>query len=372
MQLTGYVRADKRVGFRNYVAIVPLAGCAQNIAIKIADQVPQAVAFWQLLGCDLAGPDQQRLGNMLYQLATHPNVGGVVFLTLSCAAVNAHRLPVRTEETGRSVKTINIQLTGGTTACIAAGVKAAKEIATKLDSQSRVEVDAKSIVLGTKCGASDKTSFDVCNPALGSCCDMLVELGATVVLSEDYELYPAIDSLAARAVDKETAEKLYGMNNRLKTNLQNRCGLCIDQEIGDTEKAHAQSLDFIAKAGTMPIQKVISRGELVGDARGLVILDGPNSDLIAMTSLAAAGCNLIAFTTGRGTLVAFPIVPTIKITANKKTFDRMNENIDYFVESKDRAKELLELIFAFANGKSTKGELAGHGEMFIPLEGVTF
>ena len=102
------------------------------------------------------------------------------------------------------------------------------------------------------------------------------------------------------------------------------------------------------------------------------MLDAPNSDLIVITSLAAAGCNLIAFTTGRGTLVAFPTVPTIKITANEKTFTRMNENIDMCVKNEDSAKELLELICAVANGKRTKGEITGHGEMFIPIEGITF
>ena len=371
-KLTGYIRDDNRIGFRNHIAVIPLAGCTQRIADRIADKVPQAVAFFQPLGCDLLGPDQQRFGNMLYQLAAGPNVGGVVFLTLGCAAANDLRLPAKTKETDRPVKIINLQQTGGTSACIAAGVKAVKEIAKTLESQKRCEVSLSSIVLGTKCGASDKSSFELCHPVVGHCCDMLVDIGAAVVLSEDHELYPAMDSLADRAVDETAAKELYAINQRLKADTMNRTGVCVDKDWEDREKAHTRSLGHIAKAGTRPIQKVIPRGQLIGDDKGLLVLDAPNSDLIVITSLAAAGCNLLAFTTGCGTLTVFPTVPTIKITANEKTFTRMNENIDFLVKNKDSAKELLELVIAVANGKPTKGELTGHGEMFTPIDGVTF
>ena len=372
MKLTGYLRADKRVGFRNHIAIVPLSGCAQGIAVKIAEKAPGAVAFSQPLGCDLCGPDQDRLSDMLYQLSTGPNVGGAVFLTLSCAATNIHRLPGRTAETDRPVKIINLQQTGGTSDCIAAGLKAVEEISAVLESQKRCEVPASSIVLGTKCGASDESTFELCHPAMGDCCDMLVDMGAAVVLSEDYELYPAMDSLADRSVNKAVADELKAINQRLSSSLKNRSGMTVEQYWGDPEKAYKRSLGHIAKAGTSSVRKVIGRGKLIGNEKGLVVLDAPNSDLIAMTSLAAAGCNLIAFTTGRGTLIAFPTVPTIKVTANEKTFSRMNENMDFLVKTKSSAKELLELVMAVANGKPTKGELTGHGEMFIPIEGVTF
>ena len=106
MQLTGYVRFDGRVGFRNYIAVIPLAGCAQEVARRIADKVESAVLLPQPLGCDLGGPDQERLGTVLYQLATHPNVGAAVFVTLGCAATNSHKIPERTGKTGRPVKII--------------------------------------------------------------------------------------------------------------------------------------------------------------------------------------------------------------------------------------------------------------------------
>lgn len=373
MQLTGYVRSDGRVGFRNYIAVIPLAGCAQEVARRVADKVESAVLLPQPLGCDLGGPDQERLGTILYQLATHPNVGAAVFVTLSCAGANSHKIPDRTGKTGRDVEIINIQLIGGTTACVAAGVEAAEKMSKKLKQQKRVEVPLSSIILATKCEASDKTSFEICHPIVGDCCDMVVDNGGTAVLSEDFELCPAVDLIAERAVDEITADKIREMVERVQNNWEKRTGESRDEMWGNKEEDIKKSLGNAAKAGTKPISKVVRLGEQI-EAKGLVILDAPNSDLIAITSMAAAGCNLIVFTTGRGNQLASPIVPTIKVTANEQTFERMNENIDFLVSDKNpsSSSDLFEAIVKYANGEPTKAEITGHGDMFIPLEGVTF
>ena len=372
-QLTGYVRSDGRIGFRNHTVIVPLAGCVQGIANRIAARVEGAVAFNQPLGCDLVEPDIERLGVVLYQLATHPNVGAAIFVTLGCAAGNTYKLTRRVAETGRPTHLLNFNQVGGTSASVEAGEKVAREMIDALAEQSRVPVPLSSIVLGTKCGASDKTSFEVCHPIVGAACDRLVDAGATVVLSEDFELHGALDALVARAVDEETAERLRAMDARLDAGLRARSGKGVDDYSGDPVEARVTSLAHLAKAGTRPISKVVRLGNLI-DAAGLVVLDAPNSDLISITSLAAAGCNLLAFTTGRGTPAASPVVPTIKITANERTYRLINENTDVLVTGEDASSvdRLLDAIIASANGEPTKAERAGHGEMFVPLEGVTF
>jgi altronate dehydratase large subunit len=372
MELTGYIRSDGSVGFRNLVAVVPLTGCAQRIVTRIADQVDGATAFFQPLGCDLVGPDQDRLGLMLYRLATNPNVGAALFVTLGCAYANEHELDKRVAETRRPTKLLNIQKTGGTTATVQAGVAAAQGLADQLKKQQRQPVPVSSIILGTKCGASDKTSYEVCNPAVGVVTDRLVELGASVVLSEDCELYMGTEDLAARAVDDQTIRRIREMAQNLKKRATAR-GYDIEANYADPEAGRKMSLDRIAKAGTKPIQKVVRLGELV-DTPGLVVLDGPNSDLACITSLAAAGCNLLIFTTGIGTLIASPVAPTIKVCANQKTYERMCENIDVLVTRDDlgSADRILGRILAYANGEPTKGETADQGEMFIPLEGIIF
>jgi len=358
------------MGFRNYIAIIPLTGCAQQIAFRIADKVDNAIALWQPLGCDLQSSDQDRLGQMLYQLATHPNVGAVVFLTMGCAAANVHKLSVRTQE-HRPTKMLNMQQIGGTTATVQAGIKAASEMAEQLAKQQREPVSMSDIIMGTKCGASDKTSFEICHPIVGAACDRLVDLGSTVVLSEEIELYAGLDDLAKRAVDNPTAQRILSMRQKQRIQWKKRFNIDLDAWLGDPEAARSASLGHIAKAGTQPIRKVYRVGETI-DTNGLVILDGPGSDIVSITSMMAAGCNLLLFTTGIGTAVACPLTPTIKVTANKKTYQKMKENIDLLVGQKANETDMIVSVIAdYANGKKTKGELLGHGEMFIPLEGVT-
>lgn len=243
----------------------------------------------------------------------------------------------------------------------------------KLKQQKRVEVPLSSIVLATKCGSSDATSYNICNYIAGQCCDMLVEKGGTAILSEDFELYPAAEKLIARAADEETANKIREMLQRLQKNYEGRTGELLDDVWGDKEKALKKSLDSAAKAGTKPISKVVRLGEQIY-AKGLVLLDAPNSDLISVTSMTAAGCNMMLFTTGMGSPLASPIVPTVKITANEKTFEKMNENIDFLASDKDPASssDLFQAIVKYANGEPTKAEITGQGDICIPIDGITF
>lgn len=372
-ELTGYRRHDGRVGFRNHVVVVPLAGCVQEIVNRIAAGVDGAVAFTQPLGCDLLDPDAARLENILFQLSTSPNVGGALFVTLGCAAVNKFRLPRRAAAAGRLTERLDFQQEGGTTACVRKGQDQARAMVDKLAADSREPVPVSAIVLGTKCGASDKTSFTTCHPILGSACDRLVDMGASVVLSEDHELLAGIDALKARAASAAVADRIQAVADRLAARMRARGGPGVDVYLETTPETRKASLAHMAKAGTRPVVAVTRLGESVSTA-GLVVLDAPNSDLISMTSLAAAGCNLLAFTTGRGTAAASPVLPTLKLTANPSTFERLRENTDLLVGEEDpsSADRILAALFRLANGELSRGEQLGHGEMFIPLDGVTF
>jgi len=375
MRLTGYRRSDGRVGFRNHVAVIPLVGCMAEVARRICDRVDGARGLIQPLGCELLGPDAELYASILYNCATHPNVGAVIFIGMSCAAPMRFALHKRVSQTGRPTRLLNLHTsTGGTTKLISEGARLAKSMALELAKQERESVELKHIVLGVKCGSSDKTSFETCNPILGRACDHLIDAGATVVLSEDYELHGGAEDLAARAVDKKTARAIRRMAKRLERNLRLRAGMDIVKLSGNTRQAREASRQRYCKAGTRPIQKVVPMHEVVSGP-GLVILDAPNSDLTSITCLMAAGCNLLAFTTGRGTPVGTPFCPTIKITANGKTARKMKENIDVHVSGADpdtEARKLIRAILAYANGKLTKAEKLGHCEACVPLAGVTF
>lgn len=380
--LQGYVRADGSVGFRNHLLVVPLTGCLQSLAVRMADKVPGATALVHGNGCDFQGKDGELLATLLGGFATHPNVGGVLFLSMGCAAMLAPRIPELARKSGRLVAELNMHTVGGTTATVSRGIELAMPISRELASAARKPVPLSSLVIGTKCGSSNNDSFEFCHPVAGRAMDHFVDGGATVVLSEDCELYHGAPQLAKRAVDKKTADGILSMAKKIGEYWQGRFE--IDFETfsapkGEKEKAVKRSLEHAAKAGTKPIRAIFDMSERV-KGPGLVILNAPNTDLENMTCLAAAGCNVILFTTGRGTVVGSPTAITVKVTATEATYKRMEENLDVDVsgftrgaESLDQAaSRIFDRIVAAANGQAQKAEILHHAEIAFPLRGVTF
>jgi altronate dehydratase large subunit len=207
-------------------------------------------------------------------------------------------------------------------------------------------------------------------------------MGATVVLSEDCELVAAADLLAERAENVETAEKIRRMAEQVNSGWKSRFGRtlddCVPKEKTRDDMVQA-SLAHAAKAGTTRIRGFFDMAQTV-KGPGLVILNAPNTDLECVTSLAAAGCNVTIFTTGRGTPVGSPASITLKITATQDTFECMEENIDLCVAGvidgresiDDAAKRVVQAVVEAANGQPTKAERLGHWEVAIPIRGVTY
>lgn len=383
MKISGYRRQDGRVGFRNTTLVVPLTGCLSSLAWRIADELPNAMPLIHGNGCDFQGQDGDLMARLLEHLVTHPNVGGVLFLTMGCAAMLHYRLPRTARESGRLVAEVNMHAVGGTTATIRRGLELATPITAALAAMPREEVPPSSLVIGTKCGASNADSFSHCHPVLGRALDLLVEQGATVVLSEDCELYFAAPQLAQRAATPEIASAILGMRDDIRRYWQDRFGIDYETfgrgEDGTCDAAVARSLEHAAKAGTTPFRAFFDMREKV-QGPGLVILNAPNTDLENMTCLAAAGCNVIAFTTGRGTVVGSPAAVTVKMTATAETARRMTENIDLDISGyregdmslDEAARYTLAHIVDAANGTLQKAEVLRHGEIAFPLRGVTF
>ena len=381
MQLTGYRRSDGRVGFRNHVIVIPLTGCQVEIARRIAASVPGATCLGNVNGCDLQGPDFDLLGVMLERFATHPNVGGVLFLGMGCAATLSLQLHRKAKETGRLVEMLNTQ-SAGTTATVQAGVEIVRGMVGELAKAAREPVSFASLTIGTKCGASDPNSFAHCHPVVGRACDMMAEQGATIVLSEDCELVASAPLLAERAATPDVGRKIRAMAEQVNAGWKARYGytledLCLKDQT--REKLVERSLAHAAKAGSGPIRGFFEMEDAVRGP-GLVILNAPNTDLECVTALAAAGCNVTIFTTGRGTPVGSPAAITVKVTATQNTYDRMRENIDLCVagvidgsEPLDRAAaRVVQAVVDAANGTPTKAEALGHWEVAMPIRGVTY
>jgi altronate hydrolase len=383
----GYLREDGRAGTRNYIAVVAASNCAAHTAEEIArsyegvplpPNVDGVVAFPHGEGCGMAfGPDVDQLRRTLGGVLMHPNVSAAVILGLGCEVNQIdHYLGAGGPRSTR-LAGLTLQDSGGTRATVEA---TRREIARFLDqaaAEERVPVPASKIVLGLNCGGSDSFSGITANPALGVCSDLLAEIGATSVLAETTEIFGAEHLLVRRARNREVAMKLLDCIAKYKRYLARFEGSFDDNpspgnKEGGLSNILEKSLGAVAKGGTSPLIEVYDYAERV-TAPGFTFMNTPGYDPVSLSGLAAGGCNLIAFTTGRGSAIGFPTIPVIKIATNSNMYRRMTANMDVNAGRiadgeagvRDVGREIFDLVLAAASGYRTCAERLGHKE-FVP------
>jgi altronate dehydratase large subunit len=385
MTFQGYRRADGRVGIRNHVLILPTSVCAAQVAAEIARGVRGCVAACHAYGCCQVGEDWQLTFRTLRNTAVNPNVGAVLVVGLGCEGLEPLTMLQSVEEIGKPCRGIVIQEEGGSVKATAQGIALARAMAEQLAAQMREEVPMASLILGLECGGSDATSGLAANPALGLASDRLIELGGTCILSETTESIGAEHVLARRAVSDAVGQQLIAIvraceERALRMGEDLRGSQPTPGNIaGGISTIEEKSLGCIHKAGSAPIQGVLGYAEAPPGA-GLYVMDTPGMDVESMAGLAAGGVQVMVFTTGRGTPTGNPIMPVIKVTANRRTADRMADNIDLDLSGviegalsiEQAGRRILDEIRAVAGGKLTKAEQLGHTEFSIYRVGPTF
>jgi altronate dehydratase large subunit len=376
----GYRRNQGLPGVRNAVAVIPSVFCADTVARRIAEHVAGAIAFCHPVGCSQVGLDLELTARGLKGLGAHPNFYGAVVVGLGCERLRPRELADGIAAAGKPVEMLVIQEEGDTLRAIEKGVTLASRIAEEAACQQREAFPLSELSLGLKCGGTDATSGIAANPALGWATDRVVEAGGRAVFTEVTELIGAEQILAARGrtpqVAAEIAAAIGAMEKRLAAatacpELGHRSALISPgNEDGGITTVAEKALGGITKAGTGPISGVLGYGRYPGSP-GLYLLDCVGHDGEAVTGLVAAGCQVVVFTTGRGTPTGFPGVPVIKITGNSATFERMKFNLDFnagpIMEGASIAavgEKLLEKVLRVASGEPSRAELLGHDELF--------
>jgi altronate hydrolase len=384
----GYVREDGRDGTRNYIAVVAASNCAAHTAETIArsfegERMPPGVdgvvAFPHGEGCAHSmGPDIDQLRRTLAGVLVHPNVSAAIILGLGCETNQIdHYLGQNAPKSDR-LAGLTLQTSGGTRGTVEAARKQIGHFIEQAAAERRTEVPASKIVLGLNCGGSDSFSGITANPALGFCSDLLAELGGTPVLAETTEIFGAEHLLVKRARNREVAEKLLACIRNYKRYLNRFEGSSFDDNPSPGNKAGGltnileKSLGAVAKGGTSPLMEVYEYAERVTQP-GFTFMNTPGYDPVSLTGLAAGGCNLIAFTTGRGSAIGFPTIPVIKIATNSATYRGMTENMDINAGAiadgeksvQQVGREIFDLLIEVASGRRTCAERLGHKE-FVP------
>lgn len=386
MKFMGYRRADGKAGIRNHVLILPAVVCANRVARGIAQMVSGTVWVEHQNGCTQLGADLELSRRVLVTHGTHPNVFGVVVVGLGCETLRAQSVveEIQAACPGKPVQLVIIQEEGGSVKATTSGASAAREMMEKASLEVRVPIDATELILGTECGGSDACSGISANPALGRASDLLIEAGGTVILAETTELIGAEHIVAARAVSQSVADRCYEVIARCEKQATDmgvdmRGGQPTPGNIeGGLSSIEEKSLGCVYKAGTKQLQDVIDYAMPVAK-RGLVWMDTPGQDIEQLTGMVSGGCQIVVFTTGRGTCCGSPIAPTIKVSTNSELYRHMNDNIDLdagpIVAGEATVDQIGQVIFdemlSVASGKLCKAEILGFNDFAIHRIGPT-
>lgn len=391
----GFRRKDGKVGTRNFIAVLTSVNCSATAAKHIAasftpeimasyPNVDGVVAFVHGTGCGMAdnGDGYANLQRVLWGYARNPNVGAVLMVGLGCE-VNQIDFLLEAYGIERSplFQTMNIQTTGGLRKTIGAGADIVSSMLPLVDGVKRQACPASDLMLALQCGGSDGWSGITANPALGYAADMLVRHGGTAVLAETPEVYGAEHLLTRRARDEKTGKKLVDRILWWESYTERNFGSMDNNpspgnKRGGLTTILEKSLGAVAKAGTSPLNGVFHYGEQI-DANGFVFMDSPGYDPCSVTGQVASGCNIVCFTTGRGSAFGCKPAPSIKISTNNDLYQRMPEDMD--VNAGDIASgeaslesvgtEIFQMLLAVASGQQTKSEAQGLGENeFVPWQ----
>lgn len=386
----GFRRADGSVGVRNQIWIIPTVGCVNGVASKLAERfraetadmgsVDAVVAFPHNYGCSQLGDDHENTRKVLADMVKHPNAGGVLIVGLGCENNQPDAfmelLPDIDPERVRMMVTQKVEGDEMET-----GMELLRGIFSVCSKDVRTEVPVSELKVGLKCGGSDGLSGITANPLLGVFSDWMVSQGGSVILTEVPEMFGAETLLMNRCQDEETFSQTVNLINDFKSYFMKN-----DQPVyenpspgnkaGGISTLEEKSLGCTQKCGKSIVRGVLSYGERL-TKKGLNLLSAPGNDLVASTALAASGCQIVLFTTGRGTPFG-TFVPTMKVSTNSTLAERKPTWIDFNagVIAEDEpmdvtAGRFIDYVLSVVSGEKVNNEKKDYREIAIFKSGVT-
>lgn len=379
----GYRRKNGRVGIRNEIWIINTVGCVNKTSEILAREANRIYGeecdgifnFVHPFGCSQLGDDQKTTQAVLKGLVNHPNAAGVLVLGLGCENNN---IPLfKTVLGSTDEQRVKFLITQECDDEISEGLKLIGELVSFAKTQKREQCDVSELVVGLKCGGSDGFSGITANPLIGRFSDKLTAAGGSTILTEVPEMFGAETILMNRCRDKQVFEKTVRLINDFKRYFTSHNQTVYENPSPGNKKGgittlEDKSLGCVQKSGRACVEDVIGIGDSVVK-KGLNLLTGPGNDIVAVTNLAASGCHMILFSTGRGTPVGAP-VPTVKIASNTPLAEKKSHWIDFnageIINGVDLTDELFEYVIEIAGGRKTNNEKNGYREISIFKDGV--
>ncbi len=387
--LQGFKRYNGEMGIRNELWIVPTVGCVNGMAQAIVDRVKKELdvdhiddirVYAHNYGCSQLGDDHRNTRNALAALAKHPNAGGVLVLGLGC---ENNQLPdfkkAMNEWDENRVRFLIAQEVGDE---IEVGFGLMKELVAYMKNDAREDMPLSALKVGLKCGGSDGFSGITANPLVGRFSDWLIGQGGSTILTEVPEMFGAETILMNRARNEQVFHDTVLLINNFKDYFRK-----FDQPIyenpspgnkaGGITTLEDKSLGCTQKGGESEVVAVLDYAEPIKE-KGLNLLNAPGNDLVASSALALSGCQLVLFTTGRGTPFG-SFVPTMKISTNSHLYEFKRNWIDFNAGSlldegqtmDNLLHDFIDFIITTCNGRKLNHEKIGFKEIAIFKSGVT-
>ena len=389
----GFPRPNGQIGIRNDIWVIPTVGCVNGICRQIVERAREALSmlprkgvglsyFPHTYGCSQLGDDHENTRMILRDMVLHPNAGGVLVVGLGCENNQPRDFEAMLGDYDRKrIRFMVCQEVEGDE--VETGVAIVKELYEQAQTFTRTRVPINNLRIGLKCGGSDGFSGITANPLLGAFSDWLCAQGGTTILTEVPEMFGAEHLLMRRAISGKVLQDTISLINDFKEYYLSH-GQPVGENPSPGNKAggistlEEKALGCTQKGGTSAVVGVLKYGERLTDGAGLHLLSAPGNDLVASTALAAAGCQLVLFTTGRGTPFS-TFVPTLKVSTNSGLARRKPQWIDFdagVLLNDVTMDSLLERFIAFiidvSSGHSyTQAEQHGNAEFAIFKNGVT-
>ena len=382
IEFNAFLRKNGKKGIRNIVVVAYLVECAHHVSRRIVEGSNDSETH--LIGFPGCFPNEYA-SKMMCAVCTHPNVGGVLLLSLGCESMDREWLANEISRSGRPVELLVIQENGGTRSTVSAGIEKIKAIRKQADKCKRATMQLNELVVGTICGGSDGTSGIAANPAVGRCFDTLVKANASCIFEETGELIGCEEIMAKRAVTPDLGEeikncvakaeryyRILGFGSFAPGNADGGLSTLEEKSMGAYSKSGSSKISGLLKPGDIPPTGGLYLLDVVPD--GEPRFGFPNiSDNAEIVELIACGCHLILFTTGRGSVVGSAISPVIKICANPETYARLSEDMDINAGKilageatiDEVGVEIFNKLVSVAQGHPSVSEELGHQEFIL-------
>lgn len=374
----GYRRSSGRPGIRNHLLVMSVCGLNAAGARKVKAALPGSQLLGTPFGRGQLGPDREFHDRMLVQLACHPNVGGVILLAADREMRQRYQSLIHAS--GRPCVGFSLQECGEDTVLLTQGAIAAGiELQSQLTGTERQPCAMDSLAIAIECGHSDASSGMVSNPLCGLFADELINGGGAALFSETIEWSGTERELYQRCQSSEIAERLHALVTARHA-LAQQAGTDLlrgnpgpQNHAGGISTLAEKSRGAIAKGGSSSIAGALMQGEALPTGTGLYLMDTPALSPESITSMVASGAQLVLFTTGHGNPYGSAIAPTIKISANPQTAQRVSHQLDFdaspVFNGLQGLPELLpalsELVLRVCEGESVAAERLDEGDEVI-------